>query len=256
MLEYVDRSYLRDDDFARTLYLSQLMQAEGMKTAMEAHRRNMPYCMGRSSGSSTTYGPAPAGRESTIAAGGKPCTTCGRVRTGRRLLTSKAISTFSSSPTCEAAPGSNELTLTDFSGNELKSSSHPVTVGAAASQRALRYGVRDYLDGADPGNAVLVCEFRSDKTAYRALQYFETMKNAALRPRSVSAPRSPTHDLPDYGEQRQTGEESHPALQGYGGNLLRQLFRPAAGRKPERHAYGAGRCRRDPATHRMYGTQS
>lgn len=63
-------------------------------------------------------------------------------------------------------------------------------------------------------------------------------------------------DLPDYGEQRQTGEESHPALQGYGGNLLRQLFRPAAGRKPERHAYGAGRCRRDPATHRMYGTQS
>ena len=73
-----------------------------------------------------------------------------------------------------------KLTLTDFSGNELKSSSHPVTVGAAASQRALRYGVRDYLDGADPGNAVLVCEFRSDKTAYRALQYFETMKNAAL----------------------------------------------------------------------------
>ena len=62
-------------------------------------------------------------------------------------------------------------------------------------------------------------------------------------------------DLPDHGEQRQTGEESHPALQGYGGNLLRQLFRPAAGRKPERHAYGAGRCRRDPATHRMYGTQ-
>ncbi|MFR4237137.1 MAG: hypothetical protein ACLT1W_13545 [Alistipes onderdonkii] len=34
-----------------------------------------------------------------------------------------------------------------------------MTVGAAASQRALRYGVRDYLDGADPGNAVLVCEF-------------------------------------------------------------------------------------------------
>jgi len=73
-----------------------------------------------------------------------------------------------------------KLTLTDFSGNKLKSSSHPVTVGAAASQRALRYGVRDYLDGTDPGNAVLVCEFRSDKTAYRALQYFETMKNAAL----------------------------------------------------------------------------
>ena len=64
--------------------------------------------------------------------------------------------------------GVMKLTLTDFSGNKLKSSSHPVTVGAAASQRALRYGVRDYLDGTDPGNAVLVCEFRSDKTAYRA----------------------------------------------------------------------------------------
>ena len=30
-----------------------------------------------------------------------------------------------------------------------------ISVGAAASQRALRYGVRDYLDGTDPGNAVL-----------------------------------------------------------------------------------------------------
>ena len=184
MLEYVDRSYLRDGDFARTLYLSQLMQAEGMKTAMEAHRRNMPYCMGSliwqlndvwpcASWSGIDYYGRWKAMHYFVKKACEPVVVSPYIQ-------GDTLDIFVVSDLRKPLRGVMKLTLTDFSGNELKSSSHPVTVGAAASQRALRYGVRDYLDGADPGNAVLVCEFRSDKTAYRALQYFETMKNAAL----------------------------------------------------------------------------
>ena len=184
MLEYVDRSYLRDGDFARTLYLSQLMQAEGMKTAMEAHRRNMPYCMGSliwqlndvwpcASWSGIDYYSRWKAMHYFVRKACEPVVVSPYIQ-------GDTLDIFVVSDLRKPLRGVMKLTLTDFSGNELKSSSHPVTVGAAASQRALRYGVRDYLDGADPGNAVLVCEFRSDKTAYRALQYFETMKNAAL----------------------------------------------------------------------------
>ena len=184
MLEYVDRSYLRDGDFARTLYLSQLMQAEGMKTAMEAHRRNMPYCMGSliwqlndvwpcASWSGIDYYGRWKAMHYFVRKACEPVVVSPYIQ-------GDTLDIFVVSDLRKPLRGVMKLTLTDFSGNELKSSSHPVTVGAAASQRALRYGVRDYLDGADPGNAVLVCEFRSDKTAYRALQYFETMKNAAL----------------------------------------------------------------------------
>jgi len=43
---YMDDHYRPPKDFASFVYLSQLLQAEGIKIAIEAHRRNMPFCMG------------------------------------------------------------------------------------------------------------------------------------------------------------------------------------------------------------------
>jgi beta-mannosidase len=43
---YMDRWYRTPKDFESYLYVSQVLQAEGVKVAMEAHRRAMPYCMG------------------------------------------------------------------------------------------------------------------------------------------------------------------------------------------------------------------
>ena len=44
--EYMKRDFLVPKKFEDYLYVSQLLQASGMKTAIEAHRRAMPYCMG------------------------------------------------------------------------------------------------------------------------------------------------------------------------------------------------------------------
>ncbi len=44
--EYMERSYITPDNFEDYIYISQLLQAGGMETAIAAHRRNMPYCMG------------------------------------------------------------------------------------------------------------------------------------------------------------------------------------------------------------------
>ena len=46
VLMYIDRYYLKPNSFESLLTLSQIMQGEAIKTAVEAHRRNMPYCMG------------------------------------------------------------------------------------------------------------------------------------------------------------------------------------------------------------------
>ena len=43
---YLLRDYKKPRDFSAYGYVSQLLQAEGIKTAIEAHRRNKPYCMG------------------------------------------------------------------------------------------------------------------------------------------------------------------------------------------------------------------
>ena len=44
--EYMERDYRDPKDFPMFLYVNHVLQAEGIRTAMEAHRRNMPYCMG------------------------------------------------------------------------------------------------------------------------------------------------------------------------------------------------------------------
>ena len=44
--EYLLRDYKKPRDFESYVYVSQLLQAEGIKTAIEAHRRAKPYCMG------------------------------------------------------------------------------------------------------------------------------------------------------------------------------------------------------------------
>lgn len=43
---YINRYYKPAKDFESFVYLSQIMQAEGVKFAVETHRRNMPHCMG------------------------------------------------------------------------------------------------------------------------------------------------------------------------------------------------------------------
>ncbi|MEM1137397.1 MAG: glycoside hydrolase family 2 protein [Bacteroidota bacterium] len=46
IMRYIKKYYKPAQNFEDFVYLSQLTQAKGLKTAIEAHRRNMPYCMG------------------------------------------------------------------------------------------------------------------------------------------------------------------------------------------------------------------
>jgi beta-mannosidase len=44
--QYMEDDYQIPEDFKEFLYVSQLLQAEGIKMAIESHRAEMPYCMG------------------------------------------------------------------------------------------------------------------------------------------------------------------------------------------------------------------
>ena len=44
--EYMNREYNQPLDFKKFIYASQILQAEGMRIGLEAHRRSQPYCMG------------------------------------------------------------------------------------------------------------------------------------------------------------------------------------------------------------------
>ncbi|MCB0687814.1 MAG: hypothetical protein KDC53_14865, partial [Saprospiraceae bacterium] len=44
--EYMSDGYQVPNDFEQFLYVGQVLQADGIRYAIEAHRKNMPYCMG------------------------------------------------------------------------------------------------------------------------------------------------------------------------------------------------------------------
>ena len=46
LIKYIDDYYTMKGDFESTVVLSQIMQAQAIRSAVESHRRNMPFCMG------------------------------------------------------------------------------------------------------------------------------------------------------------------------------------------------------------------
>jgi len=44
--QYMEEDYVIPEAFEQLLYVGQVLQAEGIKSAIEAHRSDMPYCMG------------------------------------------------------------------------------------------------------------------------------------------------------------------------------------------------------------------
>lgn len=44
--EYMDQEYRTPEDFPTFLYVGSILQGDAIKTAVEAHRRDMPHCMG------------------------------------------------------------------------------------------------------------------------------------------------------------------------------------------------------------------
>ena len=44
--DYMDNEFRTPDNFEHFLYVGMILQGDAIKTAMEAHRRDMPYCMG------------------------------------------------------------------------------------------------------------------------------------------------------------------------------------------------------------------
>lgn len=44
--EYLQKEYKQPSDFQNTLYMGQVLQGDAIKKAIEAHRRDMPFCMG------------------------------------------------------------------------------------------------------------------------------------------------------------------------------------------------------------------
>lgn len=158
--EYMKRDFKVPEKFEDYVYVSQLLQAEGMQTAIEAHRRAKPYCMG------TLYWQFndcwPGITWSSIDYYGKPKASYYRVK---ELYENIIISVVKENGKYNVyiVSDSNKdlkyelsLHLMDFNGKILNNKSMKVKV-AANSSRIYASVDSSFLGKVDTTNTVLVC---------------------------------------------------------------------------------------------------
>jgi beta-mannosidase len=160
--EYSDRYCKDPKDFVSFLYMSQVLQAEGMKMAIEAHRRNMDYCMGTlywqmndcwpvASWSSMDY----YGRWKAIQYFAK--------KSFRDVMLSfdlneDVVEFHVVSDIQKPINGTLVWSLYDFQGNLLEKESHPIEVPANTAVKVLDWALGEWMGNYNPNQTVLVGE--------------------------------------------------------------------------------------------------
>ena len=184
VIHYVGNHFRKPTDFAQQIYVSQIMQAEGITIAMEAHRRNMPWCQGsliwqvndcwpcNSWAGIDFYGYWKAMHYAMKQA-------CAPILVAP-YLHGDTLDLFIVSDLYKRVKGTLELTLMDFSGKKLKTQQIGTTLAPATSTKVASFPTMEFLGGADKASTLLFCKFISADGEASNILYFDLVKNLSL----------------------------------------------------------------------------
>ena len=187
MEEYMVRDLpLIKNNFQTYVYLTQLLQAEGIKIAMEGHRQKRPWTMG------SLYWQVndcwPVASWSSIDSRGRwkalqyyaKRSFAPTILSFERIDSTRQVKLWGITDELESKQGSVRLTLMDFSGKVLWTENLPVDIPRNGNQQILHSTEAELLKGADPRRVVLVADGVVGHRPMRALHYFVPMKDLAL----------------------------------------------------------------------------
>jgi beta-mannosidase len=183
---YLKELYKQPTDFSNYCYLSQLVQAEGMKIAIEAHRRNQPYCMGTlfwqfndcwpvTSWSSVDYYNTPKASYYFIK----------KTFKNKILSIVKDQSSYKVYLINDSTEGKTNLSISliDFSGSIKKNDSREITFNGNESQFVYSIDSAVLLKNVDPTNLIFIAAIYSKENELidQSIFYFTEPKNLSLQ---------------------------------------------------------------------------
>lgn len=186
--EYMARDYKVPQSFEDFIYVSQLLQAEGMKTAIEAHRRAKPNCMGSlywqlndcwpvTSWSSVDY----FGRWKALHYQVK--------KSFENVLVSVDeadgnVRIHIINDELKAYKGMLRCTVTDFTGKQVYEKTQTVNIGENSAKIYLEVPVAQWKERAS--GLLLSATFESEGRQLQALHYFVKHKELQLKKPKIS----------------------------------------------------------------------
>lgn len=181
--EYMARDFRVPKALDKYIYVSQLLQAYGMKTAIEAHRLAKPYCMG------TLYWQFndcwPVTSWSTVDYYGNWKASHYQVKESFAPIVllfsedAKALSIIGSNDTFDIQTGTLKVQLLDFSGNVIWKADKICEINQESNTVCMQIAY-DQLPNFDKQKSVLQVEFKVKNTESVAYHYFVKPKELVL----------------------------------------------------------------------------
>jgi len=188
---YMARGYVVPKDFRQFLYVGQVLQAEGIKIAMEAHRARMPYCMGSLFWQINDCWPVASWSSIDYYGRWKAQQYFARKSYARELVTcwldGDTVKAVVVSDNLKDRHALLTLKLMDFHGKVLKTVRRPLTLKANSSLEQFTAPVAELLSDA-AANTVLLHAVLSAGRALLAedVLYFRPVKELALPQTTVA----------------------------------------------------------------------
>ncbi|MBI9058084.1 MAG: glycoside hydrolase family 2 protein [Labilibaculum sp.] len=182
---YMLQDYKKPKDFESFLYVNHVLQAEGIKFALEGHRRAMPYCMGSlywqindcwpvASWSSTDYYQEWKALQYYVKKGFEPLLLSPYIEDG--YLKVSVVNDHLTELNAKL-----NLKMIDFSGNEVWSNSEDIKIEQNSSTLCFETKLTDFLKGKDLKSQLFSVELEKDgrRIASNVL-YFKPVKDLSL----------------------------------------------------------------------------
>lgn len=181
--EYMARDFRVPKALNKYIYVSQLLQAYGMKTAIEAHRLAKPYCMGSLYWQFNDCWPVTSW--STVDYYGNWKASHYQVKESFAPIVllfsedAKALSIIGSNDTFDLQTGTLTAQLLDFSGNVIWKADKICEINQESNTVCMQI-VYDQLPNFDKQKSVLQVEFKGKNTESVAYHYFVKPKELVL----------------------------------------------------------------------------
>ncbi|WP_329805832.1 beta-mannosidase [Flavobacterium facile] len=182
---YMERDYKIPTKFEEYIYVSQLLQAEGMKTAIEAHRRAKPYCMGTLFWQLNDCWPVTSWSSVDYFGNWKAFQYQAKNSFENLLISvneeEKQYKVYVVSDNLTSEKGKLEIQLIDFDGNLLWNKISEIQIDANTSKVYFQIDKKEF-EKFNLKQAVLIIKFNEVKTNY----FFEKPKDLELKNPTIS----------------------------------------------------------------------
>lgn len=183
--EYMLKSYKEPKDFENFLYVGMILQGDAIKTAMEAHRRDMPYCMGSLFWQHNDCWPVASWSSRDY---------YGRWK-AQHYFAKKAFDMILVSPVVmndrltvhlvsdyhKSIKGKFLLKVIDMSGNLIYNTSKLLKTPVNGSKLIYEVDINDVLEGKSKNDVIIYTEFEAENKTYTNIAYAVEQKDLNYR---------------------------------------------------------------------------